>query len=62
MSLVGLNYISGEFAFYDKVIRQMLDLDAERLSLMDAAGVDVAVLSLWNPRSTNVLKHLRALS
>jgi 5-carboxyvanillate decarboxylase len=44
-----LNYISGEFAFYDKVIRQMLDLDAERLSLMDAAGVDVAVLSLWNP-------------
>jgi 5-carboxyvanillate decarboxylase len=44
-----LNYISGEFPFYDKVLRQMIDLEGERLGLMDAAGVDMAVLSLWNP-------------
>jgi 5-carboxyvanillate decarboxylase len=44
-----LNYISGEFPFYDKVLRQMLDFEDERLGLMDDAGVDIAVLSLWNP-------------
>ena len=48
-----LDYVSGEFPFYNKVIRQIVDFDGERLEIMDAAGIDVAVLSLWSPGVQN---------
>jgi 5-carboxyvanillate decarboxylase len=44
-----LNYVSGELPFYDMVLKRLVDLDDGRLEIMDAAGVDMAVLSLWNP-------------
>jgi len=40
---------SGQNPFAQRVMRQLLDLEGERLEIMDAEGVDMHVLSLTSP-------------
>jgi gamma-resorcylate decarboxylase len=52
---------AGESAHFDDFIRQILDLGDERLSIMDATGIELAILSLNAPGVQRILDRAEAL-
>jgi predicted TIM-barrel fold metal-dependent hydrolase len=52
---------AGESDHFDDFQRQILDLGEERLSIMDATGIELAILSLNAPGVQRILDHAEAL-
>src|ERR1700755_2287001 len=52
---------AGDSGVWDAFTRQLLDLDAERLGHMDAAGIEFALLSLNAPGIQSILDPKQAL-
>jgi len=52
---------AGDSSYFDDFTRQILDLEEERLGLMDATGIELAILSLNAPGVQKILDSAEAL-
>ena len=52
---------AGDSGIFDDFARQILDLDDERLGIMDATGIELAILSLNAPGVQQILDAAEAL-